>query len=94
MMMTVLTAEQLDALLRRLPGVDEVRVVEEGRRFLAFVLAPRFEGVDEGDRQSEVWDLLLRELSPEQVSKIEFVFTDTPEERAQAEREASAGGGA
>lgn len=91
-MILMLTAEQLDGLLRRLPEVEDVRVVEEGRKFLAFVLAPRFEGVDEGERQHEVWDLLLKALSPEQVSKIAFVFTDTPEERAQAEREAATGG--
>lgn len=32
------------------------------------------------------------ELSPEQVHKLDFVFTDTPEERAAAEREAATGG--
>jgi acid stress-induced BolA-like protein IbaG/YrbA len=93
MIISVLTVEELRTLLLRLPDVNEVRVVAEGRKFLAFVLASRFEGVDEGARQREVWDLLLEELPPEQVSKIEFVFTDTPEERADAEREASASSG-
>lgn len=84
MMISVLTAERLRELLRQLPGVEEVVVTEDGRRFVAAVVARRFEGVDEGVRQNEVWAHLFKELTPEQRRRIEFVFTDTPQERAAA----------
>jgi len=83
-MVFVMTVESLREILLRLPDVDDVQVSKVGRKLVATVVASRFEGVDEGERQSEIWDLLLGELKFEQRRKIEFVFTDTPEELRQS----------
>jgi acid stress-induced BolA-like protein IbaG/YrbA len=88
MIQPVLTAEELRAILLRLEGVHDVQISAEGRKFVAFVQASRFQGMEEGARQVEVWRLLRDALAPDQLDQVEFVFTDTPEER----RETDAGG--
>ena len=70
-----------------------VDIARDGGKFLAFVLSPSYEGVDEGDRQAQAWGLLLDNLPDDEQAQVAFVFTNTPEERAEAEREAKASGG-
>jgi hypothetical protein len=70
-----------------------VDIALDGRKFLAFVVSPAYEGVDEGDRQAQAWELLLDNLPDDEQAQVAFVFTNTPEERAEAEPEAKASGG-
>jgi hypothetical protein len=65
----------------------------EREEALAFVVSPAYEGVDEGDRQAQAWGLVLDNLPDDEQAQVAFVFTNTPEERAEAEREARASGG-
>ncbi len=80
----MLTAPRLRELLQEIDGVEDVEVTDDGRRLVAVVVSPRFEGVDEGERQQEVWLLLRRKLGAEDLRRVEFVMTDTPAERAEA----------
>lgn len=73
--------------LRDLSGPDaEVRVQSADRagyKFFGWIVSPTFEGLNEGRRQSAVWGRLLRVLSEEDVHRIEFVSTLTPDEDAK-----------
>ena len=80
----MLTRDRLRELLMELADVDDVQVSEDGGRLVAVVLARRFAGVDEGERQKEVWLLLHRKLNTEELRRVEFVMTDTPAEREKA----------
>jgi hypothetical protein len=65
-------------------GIVDHRILDKPpTKFVAFVQATHFQGMDEGARQVEVWRLLRDELTPEQPAQVEFVFTDTPQERRQ-----------
>jgi hypothetical protein len=56
------------------------------------VVSPAFASKPEPVRQSEVWRRLLDALSDEEHAQVAFVYTNTPEEKAEAEREAAARG--
>ena len=47
---------------------------------LGSVVSPKFEGMDDGDRQQIVWMAILDEFSPAEQEWIEFVYTDAPSE--------------
>ncbi len=70
-----------------------VDIGRDGSKFVAFVVSPAYEGVGEGDRQARAWELLLDNLSDDEHARVAFVYTNTPEERAEAERNAAASGG-
>lgn len=76
----MLTRERLKELLALLPNVDAVHVFEDRRKYMVIVIASRFEGIEDHARQSEVWNHLLARLSNEDVAKVDFIVTDTPEE--------------
>lgn len=86
----MITKEQLEKVLKEMPGVEEVTVIP-GRRLIAMVISPAFEGQNEALRQEAVWNYVHEHLGAadeNQIYKsIEFIFTDTPEEqRAQREQ--------
>jgi len=80
----MLTAERLHEILAAIPGVEQVFVDEheDDRRLVARVIAYRFERLDEAQRQAEIYGVLLDELKPHELRRVEFVFTDTPREYA------------
>lgn len=87
----MLSEERLRNVLEKVEGVADVFIGREGSDFMAVVVSPAFEGKEEHERQNEVWGLLLDNLTDAEHAQVRFVFTNTPEEKAQAEREALAG---
>jgi acid stress-induced BolA-like protein IbaG/YrbA len=78
----MLTNERLKTALRKYPGgIDVVEVVGQPQ-LVATVISGSFEGQDEAVRQESVWAHLEKELSEDELQQIEFIFTDTPAERA------------
>lgn len=88
----MLTEQRLHDLLSTLPEVVQVIVAREGSELIAGVVSTAFEGREEHERQADVWGLLLKELSDAEQAQIGFVYTNTPKEKAEAEREAAAAG--
>ena len=58
-------------------------------RCLVAIVSPDFENMNEADRQSLVWGHLIKSFSWEELSQIEFIFTDSPAERLAAEASSS-----
>lgn len=83
----MLTEQRLHDVLAAIPGVETVLIHEDERQFVARVLAARFEGMDDVDRQTEIYNVLARELSDHELSRVAFVFTDTPREYAEPSNE-------
>jgi acid stress-induced BolA-like protein IbaG/YrbA len=81
----MLDENRLRAILSKVQGATDVVVVREGSKFIAVVVSPAFAGKEEHERQSEVWTLLLDALSDDDQAQVGFVFTNTPEEREQAQ---------
>lgn len=78
----MLTRARLEQVLRAYPaGVEWVSVVGDFR-FVATVVSRSFENKNEVDRQVAVSKYLHSQLSEDELPKIEFIFTDTPAERA------------
>ncbi|GEM_PF-4867041 len=79
----------LEEVLRDLDYRDlQVRVdMERGRKLFAVVTTPDFDGMNEAERQSEVWGVIYDRLEEEDHQLIEFVFTNTPQEEEEMERE-------
>lgn len=82
---------------------DELEVsaeLESGHRLVAVVTTPEFDGVDEAERQSTVWQAVYDYLEEDEQALISFIFTNTPaeeedieqEERDQQEQSASGSG--
>jgi acid stress-induced BolA-like protein IbaG/YrbA len=92
MMSEVLHEERLREVSSGVEGATEIVVWREGNKLLGIVVSPAFAGKGEHVRQSEVWRRLLDALSDEEHAQVAFVYTNTPEEKAEAEREAAAGG--
>lgn len=90
----VLSEERLCELLRRVPGATYVVAGREDGKLIAAVVSRDFANMEELERQSLVWGLILDNLSDGEQAQVGYVFTNTPEERAQAEAEAAAGTGA
>ena len=79
----MLSEQRLREVLAAIPGVETVLIHEDERRWVARVLAPRFAGMNEAERQREIYVVLMRELSLEELRRVAFVFTDTPAEYAE-----------
>lgn len=66
-------ADRLDSpRIDALPGM--------GGMFLGVVIAPEFEDMNEGQRQSLVWRGVLDHFAEEDLERIEFIYTDAPSE--------------
>lgn len=79
-----MTEEQLRKALESLPfPVEKLVVYTEKGRLLAIIVANQFEGLDEADRQQLVWRHLFQRFDARQLTPIEFIFTDTPQEDAE-----------
>jgi hypothetical protein len=60
-----------------------------GSKVLASVVSPSFETMDEGERQALVWGRLIDELGDYDSRWVEFVYTDSPTEVAEAAKVAT-----
>ncbi len=47
-------------------------------KVLVQIVSSTFEGLDEGERQALVWQVLLDELAEFDRRRIEFIYTDAP----------------
>jgi hypothetical protein len=60
----------------------------EAFRILLSIVSPDFDSMNEADRQSLVWGHLNKTFTWEELSQIEFIFTDSPAERHAIEASA------
>lgn len=81
----MLTEKSFCDLLRRVPGASEVEAGREGTKLIGLVVSGAFADMEEHERQSLVWGLILENLSDAEQSEVGYVFTNTPEERADAQ---------
>ena len=59
----------------------ETRVEEVSPTNVIGVLTtPDFNGMDESERQEQVWAAIHDEFTPTEQARIEFIFTNTPDE--------------
>jgi hypothetical protein len=72
-----MTPGELEADLRTLPDVVDVKVVGNGT-LIATVVSGSFEGKDEAVRQAAVWSLLRKRHDGHQLQNVEFIFTNAP----------------
>ncbi|WAS95151.1 hypothetical protein [Nannocystis punicea] len=70
-------AEELRKALEQL-GTTEVE--EDGGRFVAHVVSPRFEGMEDAERQFQVWERVRQQFGLRAGVDIEFIFTYSPSE--------------
>lgn len=75
----MLTKEQLQAGLTRMSEVVQATVIGE-RSLIATVVSPEFRQRNEAERQEWVWSYLRRLFPSEDLTNIEFIITNTPEE--------------
>jgi acid stress-induced BolA-like protein IbaG/YrbA len=81
---TEMTVEQLRHALEQLPfAVEQLVVYSEKGRLIAVVVSNQFEGLDEAERQRLIWHHLFQRFDARQITPIEFVFTNTPQEDAE-----------
>jgi acid stress-induced BolA-like protein IbaG/YrbA len=79
--------ERLHAVLATAAVADpEIEVTWDGYKVVGAVVSSTFEGINEAERQALIWDA-LEQMSMEERLRVAFVFTDTPEERAEEEAE-------
>lgn len=72
-----MNAEELGATLSDFGTIE----IEEVRgRFVSHVVSPRFEGMDDGERQYQVWERVRQRFGLQASVDIEFVFTYSPSE--------------
>jgi len=72
-----MNAEELEVTLS---DFGTVEIEEERGRFIAHVVSPRFEGMDDGERQYQVWEQVRQRFGLQASVDIEFVFTYSPSE--------------
>ena len=76
-----LMEDKLRAILQRVGGPNAfVTIRRDNWRFVATVVAPRFEGMHDVERQELIWDALLDELSDTEAEFLEYVHTEAPSE--------------
>jgi acid stress-induced BolA-like protein IbaG/YrbA len=83
--------ERVKSILEQLE-VDnpQVTILEaSGAGILAQVVSDSFQGMEDWERQRLVWSKLLETLGDDRSRWVEFVFTDTPSELAEAEAAAN-----
>jgi acid stress-induced BolA-like protein IbaG/YrbA len=86
-----MTEEQLAEALTNLPfEPSRVAVYPDGLRLVAVVVSPAFVKLDEAERQRLVWNYLHQRFDVRELARIEFVFTNTPQEDAEIEDAAGA----
>ncbi len=56
-------------------------VSEDGEKISGYVVSREFAGMEDADRQDRVWDVLEKNLSPAEQSRILSVLAYTPDER-------------
>lgn len=78
-----MNAEELKVTLS---DFGTVEVEEDRGRFVAHVISSRFEGMDEGDRQYQVWERARQRFGLQASVDIEFMFTYSPTEWDEFER--------
>jgi acid stress-induced BolA-like protein IbaG/YrbA len=80
-------AQKVRRLLESLALKDlTVVVVSDGDwNIVARVVSSDFESLPTEDRQDRVWACLRENLSEEELTRVDFVFTNTPSEQADAE---------
>lgn len=83
----MLSATRLQEILERVPGASVV-IDRDGNRWVAIVRSDSFEGSDEAVRQGLVWQLLIDELTDDEIARVAFVFTLTNAEANAFERAA------
>jgi len=86
----MLTEDRLREVLGRVPGATQVIVGRRGGKLVAIVVSPEYADIPDVDRQSQAWGLVLDNFSDAEAAQVSFVYTNTPEEKAQAEVEAAA----
>ena len=76
------TIQKLKTVLADLPiQVDLVKVAPSNAFLvIAQIVSPNYEGMDEAERQSMVWNHIHRALDDEEQRRVEFVYTDAPSE--------------
>ncbi|MGK4006251.1 hypothetical protein WMF31_26770 [Sorangium sp. So ce1036] len=74
------TRAELEQALTTMPNVDEANVVGE-QSLIATVVSGSFRGQNEAQRQETVWSYLRQQLGSGALQNIEFIFTNTPEEK-------------
>lgn len=75
--------EKLRAILQRVGGPHATVLIQrETWRFVATLIAPRFEGMHEIERQECVWEPLIDGLSDTEAEFLELVHTEAPSELA------------
>jgi len=74
--------KKLEEVLRAFPEVETVEISEDGK--LATITSKSFEAMTEAQRQSRIWGHLRTHLPDEDLRRVEFVFTNTPQEHAEA----------
>ncbi len=81
--------EQLFRSLKRIDLIDPVIRIGPGDhgRAVAVIVSQTFEGMNEARRQEIVWDRILKDLDEDEQREIEFLYTDTPSERAEIDAE-------
>lgn len=75
--------EAIDAL-----GLDRPSIrfpPNDNPRLLLAIVTPTFEGMDEAKRQSLVYEALLEHFSFDDLTEVEFIFTDAPSEIEEEE---------
>lgn len=91
MIAVMLEEERVRQVLAKVRGATDVFVGREGGKLIAIVVSPDFEGRPEHERQTEVWRLLIDNFTDDEHAQVGYVFTNTPDEKAEAEREALTG---
>jgi acid stress-induced BolA-like protein IbaG/YrbA len=77
-----MTEQELADALRSLPltNAPEVSITRAGWRFIAIVISPDYEDMDEFERQRMVYHLLHEKFPLHELRSIEMVLTDSPSE--------------
>lgn len=81
-----MNAEELKATFS---DFGTVEVEEDRGRFIAHVVSSRFEGMDDAERQYQVWDRARQRFGVQASVDIEFMFTYSPTEWDELERSSS-----
>lgn len=76
----MLDKEKLEAALRELTLGEPKVEVSGSPMFVATVTSGSFAAHSEAARQSIVWKHLREKISPDELTQIEFVFTNVPGE--------------
>lgn len=55
------------------------------RNYIGVVTTPDFEGLDEAERQRQIWEALHESFDDAELKRVEFIFTNTPAEEDEME---------